>query len=199
MILSESGESVELWEAPFFEQPPSAEEQLPLAELEAAARAKGFAEGKAEGRAEGVAEAQQIVSRLRSLANEMASPYETLDAVVSRELAELAMQLATRIVRRELEIGPSNVSEIVEQAIGTLYKLDGEVIIFLNPVDAALLRDFSTEALEGKSWKIIEDDSLAVGGCQVKTPSSFVDASVKQQLETLCDSLLSSQESDSAD
>ena len=42
MILSESGESVELWEAPFFEQPPSAEEQLPLAELEAAARAKGM-------------------------------------------------------------------------------------------------------------------------------------------------------------
>lgn len=190
MTLSDSTDLVELWEAPFFEQPVKEGEQLPLAELEAAARARGFEEGKAEGMAQGLAQAQEIVTRLSALTQAMAAPYETLDVVVTKELADMAMQLAQHIVRRELAIDSGAVVEIVEQAIATLYKLDGEIVIFLNPADAQLLQGFSPEVLEGKTWKVIEDESLSVGGVQVKTPSSFVDASVERQLETLFDSLL---------
>lgn len=190
MTSSDSTDLVELWEAPFFEQPAKEGEQLPLADLEAAAKARGYEEGKAEGLAQGLAQAQEIVSRLSALAQAMAAPYETLDVVVTKELADMAMQLARHIVRRELEIDSSAVVEVVEQAIATLYKLDGEIVIFLNPADAQLLKGFSPEVLEGKTWKVIEDDALSVGGVQVKTPSSFVDASVERQLETLFDSLL---------
>lgn len=188
--MSDSIDRVEVWEAPFFEQPITDEDHLPLAEREAAAEQRGFESGQAAGMAQGLAEAQQIVSRLGALAQEMAAPYESLDDVVTKELADVAMHLARQIVRRELTIDSTSVVEIVEQAIETLYKLDGEIVIFLNPVDAALLHDFSPETLEGKSWKIIEDESMLVGGCQVKTPSSFVDASVERQLETLFETLL---------
>lgn len=190
MTLSNSGEMVELWEAPFFEQPVKDDEQLPLAELQAAAQARGFEAGKSEGMAQGLAQAQQIVSRLSALLQEMAAPYQSLDVVITKELADIAMQLAKQIVRRELSIDSAAVVELVEQAISTLYKLDGEIVIFLNPADAQLLSGFAPEVLEGKTWKVIEDDSLSVGGVQVKTPSSFVDASVERQLETLFDSLL---------
>lgn len=197
--MSESGESIELWEAPFFEQPMDNQEQQSLAELQAEARAKGFAEGRAEGLAQGQAEGEQLVARLQSVLAQLSSPYAALESVVTKELADLAMHLARSVVRRELSVDSGHIQQVVEQALDTLYKLDGEVVIFLNPVDAAQMRDFSIEALEGKSWKIVEDDSLAAGGCQVKTPSSFVDASVQQQLETLFDSLLLAQEQDAAD
>lgn len=190
MTLSDSQDTVELWEAPFFEQPLKDGERLPLAELEAAAKQRGFDAGKAEGLAQGMAEAQAVVARLQAIAQELVSPYENLDVIVTKELSEVAMHLAEKIVRRELSIDSSAVVELVEQAVATLYKLDGEIIIFLNPADAALMRDFSPEALEGKTWKIVEDESLSVGGCQVKTPSSFVDASVERQLDTLFAGLL---------
>ena len=197
--MSESGESVELWEAPFFEQPMADQEQQSLAELQAEARSRGFEEGKAEGLAQGQAEVQALVNQLQSLLTQMSSPYQSLESVVTKELADLAMHLAGSIVRRELSVDSTHIEQIVEQALDTLYKLDGEVVIFLNPADAVVMRDFTVEALEGKSWKIVEDDSLAAGGCQVKTPSSFVDASVQRQLETLFDSLLLSQEQESTD
>lgn len=199
MILSDPGDLVQLWEAPFFEQPAKGEEQLPLAELEAEARQRGFETGKAEGMAQGLAEAQQIISRLRAVAQEMVSPYENLDVIVTKELADVAMHLARQIVRRELTIDSSNILEVVEQAVTTLYKLDGEIVIFLNPADAALMAEFSPEVLEGKTWKIVEDDSLSLGGCQVKTPSSFVDASIERQMETLFASMLAPPDREAGD
>ncbi len=196
--MSESGPSVEVWEAPFFEQP-SSEERKPLAEIEAAARAQGFEQGRSEGLAQGLAEAEHIVARLRSLASQMAAPYTGLEDLVAKELTQLSTQLARRIVQRELSVDSSHIAAVVEQALETLYRLEGEVVIFLHPTDAALLRDFSPEALEGKTWKITEDESIAAGGCQVKTPSSFVDASVEKQLETLFDSLVNAQDPDPGD
>ncbi|MFK7974635.1 MAG: FliH/SctL family protein [Halioglobus sp.] len=188
--MSDPSDKVEVWEAPFFEQPVREGEHLPLAELEAAAEQRGFETGQAAGMAQGLSEAQQIVSRLNSLAQEMATPYQNLDSVVTKELADVAMHLAQQIVRRELTIDSATVVETVEQAIATLYKLDGEIVIFLNPADAALMQGYSPETLDGKTWKIIEDESMSVGGCQVKTPSSFVDASIEKQLETLFETLL---------
>lgn len=196
--MSESGPSVELWEAPFFEQP-AGDERKPLAEIEAAAREEGYAQGRSEGLAQGLAEAQQIVAQLRSIANQMAAPYTGLEALVAQELTELSTLLARRIVQRELTVDSSHIGSVVEQALETLYRLEGEVVIFVNPADAVLLRDFSPEALEGKAWKIAEDEAIARGGCQVKTPSSFVDASVEKQLETLFETLVGAQDADPGD
>lgn len=188
--MSEPGELVQLWEAPYFEQPAQPGAQPPLAELEALAQAQGFQSGREEGLAEGRAEAQSIVGAIAELAEQIAQPFQGLDATVCSELAQMAMQLAAQIVRRELAIDSSVVSSIVTEALGTLYELDGEIVIFMNPADASLFTEFAPQALQGKTWKIIEDPAMSRGGCQVKTPSSFVDASVERQMEVVFADLL---------
>ena len=195
--MSDSGERVQLWEAPFFEQPLAAQSQAPVAELRALAQAQGYQMGKEEGLAAGIAEAQEIVSRMLAVADEFAEPFRGLDSLVSKELARMAMLLAKQIVRRELTIDSTVVADIVTQAMSTLYKLDGEIVVFLNPEDAAYVRELSPtpEVLEGKSWKIVEDEGLSPGGCQVKTPTSFVDASVENQMEVIFSNLIESSES----
>jgi flagellar assembly protein FliH len=191
--LSDKGETVQLWEAPFFEQPvASSAPPVASAEQEAIAQARAFLVGKEEGLEAGRAEAQEIVRSLAALVDEMALPFRGLDALVTKELAQLAMRLAEKIVRRELTIDSSVVTDIVAEAMETLYKLGDEIVVFLNPADAALVREFAPESLDGKSWKVVEDAGLLPGGCQVKTPTSFVDASVEKQIEEVFSTLLNS-------
>lgn len=191
--MSDQGDTVELWEAPFFEQPVvSKESPVDSAEQEAVAQARAFVVGKEEGLEAGRAEAQEIAGSLTALIDELAHPFRELDALVTRELAQLAMRLAEQIVRRELTIDSTVVTDILAEAMGTLYKLGGEIIVFLNPADAELVREFAPESLTGKSWKVVEDPALLPGGCQVKTPTSFVDASVEKQIEEVFSNLLES-------
>lgn len=184
--MSDSGSPVELWNAPPFEQPAGGPGAQPSqGEREALAQAMGFQSGHKEGFAAGKLEAQEIIANLVSVADQMAQPYRELDETVTRELAQMAMVLAKQIVRRELSVDTQIIEGLVEEALATLYKLDGETVIFLNPADAKLLQDFAPESLEGKDWKIVEDANLQPGGCQVKTPTSFVDASVEKRIESV--------------
>ena len=193
-ILSDPSETFQRWEAPFFEQPEDQVPQIPLAELEALAQAKGFQAGKEEGLESARIEAQDIVLRMTGIAQEMAQPFRSLDATVTKELAEMAMLLAQQIVRRELSIDSTVVTDIFTEAMQTLYTLEGEIVIFVNPADVLLIRELAAETLEGKSWKVVEDSELLPGGCQVKTPMSFVDGSVERQMEVIFANLIESSE-----
>ncbi len=192
--MSDPGEHIQLWQAPYFEPPAPLQAEIPLEESHAVARASGFQSGREEGLAQGLAEANEIVTRMAAVADELAQPFRGLDAQVARELARVAMLLAQQIVRRELTIDSTVVADIVTEAMSTLYKLDGELVVFLNPADAACVRELTAESglLDGKSWKIVEDDSLSPGGCQVKTPTSFVDGSVERQMEVIFAKLIES-------
>ena len=189
-ILSEQGETVELWEAPFFEPVAEPGPRASAADMEVLAQARGFQVGQEEGLASGRTEAEGIVSSLTALLDELAMPYQALDSVVTRELTQLSMTLAKSIVRRELSLDSSVITDIVEQAVSTLYKLDGELVVYLNPEDAGLVRELEPHSLEGKSWKVVEDPALSRGGCQVKSKTSFVDASVEKQIEEVCANLM---------
>ena len=194
VILSDAREVIQVWHAPFFDKPAALKPQASMAELQAEARAQGFQAGKEEGMERGIAEARAIVERMSAVADQLAQPFRNLDTMVTKELAGMAVLLAKQIVRRELAINSAGVTEIVAQALSTLYKLDGEVVIFLNPVDAAHMRELAEtpDVLEGKTWKIVEDSALSPGGCQVKTPTSFVDASVEKQMDLVFSELIES-------
>ena len=190
--MSDSAPEVERWEAPYFEQLAEPASQVAPAELEAVAQARGFQLGKEEGLEAGRAEAEEIIAFTSALAEEMTQPFRALDAVVTKELAQMAMLLAKQIVRRELTIDSSVVTDLVTESMLTLYKLEGEIVVFLNPADVERVRELAPEFLEGKSWKVVEDADLFPGGCQVKTPTSFVDASVEKQMEVIFSGLLES-------
>ena len=46
------------------------------------------------------------------------------------------------------------------------------------------------------AWKLLEDSDMLPGGCRVKTPISYVDASMERQVELLLGALLAACEDD---
>ena len=192
--LSDQGELIKLWQAPFFDQAKKAASATPptQTELLALAQASGFQEGRQEGLEAGRAEAQEIVNTMLGLAEEMAKPFRNMDQQVTKELAQMAMRLAREIVRRELAINSSVVTEILAEIMAMLSDVEGEITIFLNPVDAVKINELAPDVLEGVSWKLVETAELDPGGCRVKTPVSFIDASVEAQIEKVLASLFES-------
>lgn len=192
VTLSDTVKDIQRWQVPFFEQPASRSSQRESAEMDALAQARGFQIGKQEGLDSGRDEAKKLVNHLRALAEAMEQPFHGLDQVVTRELARTAMLIAKKIIRRELSLNSELVTQVAAEAMATLSSLEGDIEISLNPADKALLLDMAPASLEGKAWKLLENPEILPGGCTVKTPISFVDASVEKQMDMIFDGLIES-------
>ena len=188
--MSDKGNPIRLWEMPSFEAPGPAGPEIDPVEEQLRARNRGFEQGKAEGMREGLDEARQVLQRAGALLDDMARPYRNLDQLVTQELVQTAMTIARQLVRRELTLDSSQVADAVSAALATLSSLEGEIEIHLNPADIAQARDLVPELLEGRSWTLQEDPDMLPGGCRLKTPVSYVDASVEKQMENMLSGLL---------
>jgi len=190
VIMSDSAESVERWQAPFFETPITRSRQMAPAEVEALAKSRGFQAGKWEGLESGRAEAEQIVHRMTELLDDIAKPYRSLDHLVTQELANLAMLIAKQVIRRELMINSDVVIDMAKEALSTISSLEGEIEISLHPSDMEMVHQLAKSSLDGKSWKLVIDPDSLPGGCRVKTPLSYVDGSIEKQMEMTFSSLI---------
>jgi len=193
--LSDQSPVIERWQAPFFEAPVEPDPPKNAAELEKLAHAKGFQLGKWEGLEAGRLEAEQLAKRMTEIVAEMAQPFRSLDQLVAKELAQLAMLIAKQVLRRELSANSEVITSIASEALKTLSSRDGEIEVFLNPADVAAVQELMVESMDGKSWRLVEDSDLMPGGCKVKTPMSYVDASIEKQLELVFNTMLEASES----
>lgn len=191
-------QNVERWQAPFFEQTTVAPKPLDTSELEALAQSRGFQAGKWEGLEAGRAEAEEIVAHMAELLDEMTKPFASLDHLVTQELANLSMMIAKQVIRRELRINSDVVVEMAKEAFGTLSSLEGEIEISLHPSDVELVHQLAKGNLKGKTWRLIPDPEFLPGGCRVKTPVSYVDASIEKQMELVFGSLVDAYDEDDA-
>lgn len=144
------------------------------------ARSRLHAEAVAAGRAEGAARAAALVASA-------AAERERLVAAAGPELARLAVDIARKVLGRELALDPGAVVEIAAQAIAAA-RDRRELILRVNPEDAAAVR-----AAEGRlaglalaaPLEIVEDPRVDRGGAVLDTEAGRVDARVETQLAEL--------------
>jgi flagellar assembly protein FliH len=161
-----------------------------LADLQAEAYAEAFEQGLAEGRIAGHKEARAQVDRLSGMFHDLAKPFEVLDEAVERELLTLAMALARQIVRREIKSDPTQIIGIIREAITALPVAARDVRVHLHPEDAAVVRQHLAPTESERAWTIVEDPVMARGGCEVKTPTSRIDARLETRLGAILSELL---------
>lgn len=173
-----------------------------VGELEKAAweasYARGHEAGVAAGRAElqaRLAEAQARVARLDALLGLMAQPLQQLDEEIEQQLLALAVAIARQLVRRELRTDPAQVIAVIREAVARLPAAARDVRVHLHPEDAAVVRECLAAPAGERAWSIVEDPSLARGGCLVRTESSRIDARLETRLNALVAGLLGEERS----
>lgn len=150
----------------------------------------GMAEGLAAGRAALAAESAAHVTRLESVIrslDESAADLRRRQALelvgLEQALARTAVDLASAIIGRELQVAVSPGADALARAMG-LVPAGATATARLHPADAALV----TDAPAGV--KIIADPAVEAGGCILEVGDSRIDAQLGSALDRVRAALL---------
>lgn len=132
----------------------------------------------------GQARAAEIIARA-------AAERDAALASAERDVVELALGVAAKILGREVERGAA--VDIVAQALSAVRRAR-RVRVRISPLDAESVRarepELAARLAQGAGLDLCEDPSIARGGCLVETENGVVDARLETQLEALRRALL---------
>jgi len=135
------------------------------------------------------------VQRLDSVLELLAQPLRALDDQVEQQLLELALAVGKQLARRELSVAPAQIVAILRECLEQLPVAAREVRVHLHPEDAAVVRERLAAAGEERAWSLIEDPTLARGGCLVRSDTSLIDARFESRVNAVISSALGEQRS----
>lgn len=153
------------------------------------ARAEGFSQGHDAGARE-TREAMEAAIRrtaeetgirMAQLLHGMREQLQRSEEMISRQLLELACDLARQVVRQELRSPTAHLAPVVSEAVSQLVDDGLPATVRLHPDDLAQLRDGMASVLGAHPVELVEDASLTPGGCLVESPSTTVDASIEKR------------------
>lgn len=105
-------------------------------------------------------------------------------------LMTLALEIARRIVRTQLEI-PGAVQSLIEEMLQQVGQAR-DVVLRVAPSDLAFLREHGAlSRLEGERIRLAADESMTPGGCFVETERGSWDCRIETQLERIEEALRS--------
>lgn len=164
------------------------ENQAHLAALEREAFAKGYAQGERAGLEAGGKRAEAMLRRVAQTLTDLSGLRETLIHQTERQMVQLALTIARRIVLREVTLDPELIAAMAHVALQKL-GTSSPATIRLNP------DDYTVIAREGERWgggqvTVVPDPAIARGGCLVESEFGRIDASVDRQFEEMTRALL---------
>lgn len=161
-------------------QPPSPDD---IALIHEEAKAEGYAAGFEEGRQAGEQAGQEAVreesTQIRTLIDNIESALGSLDQTLADSVLALALEVAAQLTHGAIKANPEVLLPVIREAINTLPLHHAQITLRLNPLDASNIRKHLGEQLTQGGSQIIEDPDISPGGCQIKTGTSEVDASIE--------------------
>lgn len=149
------------------------------------AKQAGWEAGYAEGRQTIETELGEALNTVRSLAQATIDAKDQLIKDNRREIGQLAVAIAKKIIGKELVLNPKAVADIVAQAIETA-KVLGACCIRVNPQDYEILGPLwdAIPAIEqpGSSWSLVADKRIDRGGCLIEVNGGSIDGQLDTQL-----------------
>jgi flagellar assembly protein FliH len=147
----------------------------------------GFAAGLARGREEGEARAREAVALLQRAAARLADERTAVLVGAEQDLANLAVAIAARVVRREVQVDREVVVRVLREALHRVSPIE-EIVVRTHPIDFQLIREAPgvIESLrEVRNFELTEDRRVGRGGCLVEASSGAVDARLETTLEEI--------------
>ncbi len=160
------------------------------ANIAAAAQEKAVQEVQAqfdEKVAAGVAEIRQqlaeTIEKISALSSEITNRTEG-------DLVKLALQIAKKVVAREVTIDREIALTLVKVSLGKLHNRS-IAEVHLNPEDFVYVQAQREKIDFRGSLELVEDRSISVGGCLIHTETGDIDARIESQFDEIAHGLFS--------
>ena len=160
---------------------PTPDQQAQLAALERDAFTKGYAQGERAGLEAGGTRADAMLRRLAQTLDELSALRDNMVRQTERELVQLSVAIARRILQREVSSTPSyrRMARVALDRLGDT----GPATIRLHPDDYAIVTSGQARHSGGRTVDIVADPRVARGGCLVESEFGSIDASVDAQVD----------------
>ena len=178
------------------QQPIEAEPYADFAAMEEASRLQGYNVGYEEGRAAGLAAAEasmaQALNRLSALVGSVHESHAAFFRAAERQVVDLALQIAQKVVEREVENMPDMAINVIRAA---LEEMDARtaVRVRVNPDDEEVLRRRWTQVVPptvgADKVELVPDDKVSSGGAIIETTHGQVDTQLESKLAQLGNAL----------
>ena len=164
---------------------------------------KGLEEAKKEGYEVGKKEAitatkdsiNQQCANLQHIIDALMIPVQSEQKQLQTILLDMVCQLAKAVVKKELTIDSSQITQLVDAALGTIPPGTDKFSLYLNGQDLALIETYLKEnpKIVDKELTYHIDDELLPGGCRLETRQTVIDCSVEKRLNEIIDGFLHKQ------
>jgi flagellar assembly protein FliH len=169
---------------------PAAEDLQRLAQEQIeAARRQGYREGESAARAACRREVEEAGRQMALAVQNALREKARLRAEAEREVVQVAVAIARKILRREVRIDPAVALGLVKAAMETVAAREMQTVRTTPAMAQALSASLASLGLP-EGVRVAADASLEAGGLIVETARGDVDASVETQLEEISRGLL---------
>jgi flagellar assembly protein FliH len=160
---------------------------------------KGTEDGRATGKQAALAEhranLEQLAKSLTASVSDLDSSRGRLESAASTEVVKLAVAIARRVTKLQGSLDPSVLTENVREAMKLVIH-STDVRIAVNPSQkqtlAETLPQLRIQWPNLKHVELVEDASVAPGGCMILTVQGQIDADLDRQIDRVAADLLPS-------
>lgn len=171
--------------------PPTLELQQPaidMAQVEKTAYENGFLQGEKAGMTIAEKKVEVSMRRYAEAIVAIGKLRSQLYAQVEREVVKLAIEVAKKIVHREIQADRDIIQTLVKVALSHVADKSA-VTVHLHPVDYNYLLEHRAEltrgADEGRDIVLLADKSMDRGGCLIETECGDIDARIEEEFREL--------------
>lgn len=165
------------------------------AAIERDAFAQGFAQGERSGAEAAAARSEAVLQRLKQTVGELQGLRAEMIHKTERQVVQLAIAMAKRIVHREISLDPELLSAMARVALDRLGNA-ATATIRLHPDDYAATAGANRNVgTESSVVRVVADPVVRRGGCLVQSEFGLIDVSADAQIQELATALLGSDES----
>jgi flagellar assembly protein FliH len=162
-------------------------EERGLEEGRVAGHAQGLSDGIQEGRKEGRLAFDQASSPLVEMSERFKVFVIDFEITRRQELLALVKKVSEQVIRCELTLNPGQLLTLTEEALANMPSEAQDVSIHLHPDECTRIKDLVPE--RAAAWRLVANESLALGECRIVTSEAEMDIGCQQRLDACVDTL----------
>ena len=153
------------------------------ADIEKQAYGKGFAEGSSKGETEGRRQYEEEVAKLDKLMTALERQRAEIQGQYEKDLLPLVIAMVDKLVQHEISVNSRVIASCLRNTMQ--YVADSATVkVHLHPDDFNRIKEASLSNPDflgtRKQLDLVEDDTVAVGGCLVNSDFGEIDASLEK-------------------
>ncbi len=160
-----------------------------LAALERDAFSKGFAQGERAGSEAAAQRNEAMLRRLTETLEELTTLREQMIHQTERQMVQLALAIARRLVHREVSIDHDLLIAMARVALERLGE-SAQVTVRLSPEEFEATSAVRSAQWTGTHVTVVADARVGRGGCRVESEFGVMEAGVDGQIHEIARALL---------